>query len=237
LARAYAAQDYHLAARLLEAAPESVEKRLIGALCNLYDRSRQKIDRGQRALAEIFGDERAELRYRLEAGISLARTAQLMKERRDVYGHRADVYDHAAIYRKLLELAPGSAVSRDAFLYWMRERLEADEGWDDLEAYCREFGGDRKLLAPVHLLAEYEYIRRKRDYRNAVRHLEAGYRLGFSNPGEGRAALFRLGFLTYTKLGDRVRGKTYFEEYLDKYPVSNLAAAAKRFLNEMEAVR
>ncbi len=231
LATAYAEQDYNLTARLLKTAPESAEKRLIGALCDLYDRNRQDIGRGQKVCAEIFADDGVELKYRLEAGMALARTAQLMKERREVYGRKADGYDHVEIYRKVMVLAPDTAAARDAFIYLMRERTD----WEELEAYCRDFKGERKLLAPVHLLAEYEYIRQKRDYGNAIRHLEAGYRLGFSNPSEDRAALFRLGFLNYKKLGDKAQGKRYFEEYLAKYPVSNLAVVAKRFLREMEA--
>ncbi len=234
LAKAYVAQDYNLAAKLLKSAPESAEKRLIGALCDLYDRSRQKIDRGQRACAEIFDNGNVELKYRLEAGMALARTAQLMKERPDVYGNKADVYDHIAIYRKLMELVPGTMVARNAFIYLIRERLESDEGWDELEDFCREFKGDRKLQVPVHLLAEYEYIRQKRDYRNAIRHLEAGYRLGFSNPSEDRSALFRLGFLNFRKLEDKAQGKKYFEEYLLKYPTSNLTIVAKRLLDGLE---
>jgi tetratricopeptide (TPR) repeat protein len=235
LGEAYVAQDYNLVAKLLPSTPESLEKRLIGALCDLYDRSRQNVGRGQKTCAGIFANENVEMKYRLEAGIALARTAQLMKERRDVYGDRADSYDHLKIYRELMRLAPGTETARNAFVYLMRESLEQNEGWEELESFCREFKGERKLLAPVHFLAEYEYIRQKRDYRNAARHLEAGSQLGFSNPNVGRSALFRLGFLNYRKLGNKALAKKYFQEYLKKYPVSNLSVVAKRFLREMES--
>lgn len=111
LALAYAERDYNQVAKLLKSVPESKEKRLIGALGDLYDRSRQNIGRGQQVCAEIFADEEVELKYRMEAGIALARTAQLMKERRDVYGKKADDYDHVEIYRKVMELKPDSASS------------------------------------------------------------------------------------------------------------------------------
>ena len=235
--KAYAAMDYTLAGKLAAEIPDTPEGQLISGLCDLYDRSRQNIRRGQSTLAGIFVSESMPLDYRLEAGIALGRTAQLMKERREVYGDAGDRYDHVKIFERVMKMAPGSSAARNAFLYLIRERLETPElqeaAFEELEIFIRDFSGDSKLLPPVHLLAEYEYIRLKNDYRNAVRHLREGYETGFANPSENRSGLFRLAFLYHKKIGDKPMAVKYYREYLERYPYSGQAAVAQRFLEEV----
>ena len=93
--------------------------------------------------------------------------------------------------------------------------------------------GDPKLLPPIHLLAEYEYIRLKNDYKTAARHLQEGYEIGFANPSENRSGLFRLAFLYHKKIGDKPLAVKYYKEYLERYPYSGQAAVAQRFLEEL----
>lgn len=236
--KAYAAMNYTQAGKLATQISDTPEGQLVGGLCDLYDRSQQKIDRGQQALSELFHNEKTPLSYRVEAGVSLGRTSQLMKERRDLYGDAADRYDHVKILEGVRKLAPGSRSDRDAFFYLMRERLEdpkrADAAFEELEAYFRDFKGDRKLLPPLHLLAEYEYIRLRRDYKSAIRHLMEGYEIGFANPNENRSGLFRLAFLYYRKLDDKPMAMKYFDEFLTRYPYSGQAVVARRFLQELK---
>lgn len=235
--KAYAAMNYAQAGKLARPISDTPEGQLIGGLCDLYDRSNQNIERGQQVLAGLFHNEKTPLPYRVEAGVALGRTSQLMKERRDLYGDSADRYDHVEILEGVRKLAPGSRADRDAFFYLIRERLEDPKqsaaAIAELEAFFRDFKGDRTLLAPVHLLAEYEYGRLRCDYKSAVRHLREGYEIGFANPSENRSGLFRLAFLYDKKLNDRPMAVKYFKEYLERYPYSGQAVVAKRFLREL----
>ena len=235
--KAYAEMDYTLAGKLAGEIPDTPEGQLVSGLCDLYDRSRQDIKRGQLTLAELFYNETMPLDYRLEAGIALGRTSQLMKERRELYGDSADRYDHGKIFERIMKMAPGSSAARNAFLYLIRERLEdparREAAFEELELFFRDFPGDSKLLPPVHLLAEYEYIRQKNDYKTAARHLREGYEIGFANPNESRSGLFRLAFLYHKKIGDKPMAVKYYREYLERYPYSSLAVVARRFLEEL----
>jgi len=234
---AYANMDYTQAGKLAKKISNTPKGQLVRGLCYLYDRSHPNIPRAQKTLAKLFDDEKTPLPYRLEAGVALGRTVQLMKERRDLYGNAADGYDHDKILEKVRKLAPGSQADRDAFFYLMRERLEnpkqSDAAFKELEIYFRNFKGDPKLLPPLHLLAEYEYIRLRRDYKSAVRHLAEGYEIGFANPSETRSGLFRLGFLYDKKIHNKPMAVKYFKEYLKCYPYSGLAVVAQRFLNDL----
>ena len=235
--KAYAAMDYTLAGKLAGEVPDTPEGQLVAGLCDLYDRSRQDIKRGQLTLAELFYNETMPLDYRLEAGIALGRTVQLMKERRELYGGSGDRYDHVKIFEEVMKMAPGSSAARNAFLYLIRERLEDPEqretAFEELETFLRDFSGDSKLLPPVHLLAEYEYIRLRNDYKTAARHLREGYEIGFANPNENRSGLFRLAFLYHKKIGDKPMAVKYYREYLERYPYSGQAVVARRFLEEL----
>ena len=235
--KAYSDMNYPQARKLAAKLPEHPEARLVTALCDLYDRTSPQIERAQQELALLFREESLSVRLRSEAGLSLARTAQLMKERRDIYGNAADIYDHLALFREVEELVPDSAMARDAFLYRIREELEREESrdaaFDELERFIVEFKGDARLLTPLRQMAEYEYIRLRSDYANAVRHLEAACAEGFDNPSEARSASFRLAFLCDRKLKDRERGIRYYRKFISEYPFAALSIVAKRFLKEL----
>ena len=110
--KAYAAMDYTQAGKLARTIPHTPEGRLVSGLCDVYDRTRQDIRRGQLTLAELFYNDKTPLPYRLEAGVALGRTTQLMKERRDLYRDAADRYDHVKIFEAVRKLAPGSSAER-----------------------------------------------------------------------------------------------------------------------------
>ncbi len=235
--KAYAAMDYFRAAQLAKTIPNTPEGRLVAGLCDLYDRSRMNIKRGQLILAELFYSQSEAQEFRVEAGVALGRTVQLMKERRELYGNAADRYDHVKIFEEILQMAPGSAAAASVMLFLSRERLEdpaqQEAAFEAMEKFISDFRGDPKLLTTLHLLAEYEYIRLKRDYKSAIRHLEAGYRAGFSNPSEDRSALFKIGYFYYKHLDDKENAVKYLREYLKRYAYSNQAVVAQRFLTEL----
>lgn len=236
--QAYYDRNYVAARKLAKTNPDTPESRLVGALCDIYDRHNQNIGRGQRELERIFQDGSLPKPYRIEAGLALGRTAQLMKARRELYGGGADRYDHRKILRETAAMAPEEASGPAAMFYVFQELLENPEtagaAFAELESYLRDFNGDRQLLVPLHLLAEYEYIHLRKDYENAVRHLEDGCKLGIANPNEARDALFRLAFLSYKKLGNPEMAERYFNEYLAKHRFSGQAVVARRFLEEMK---
>ena len=73
--KAYAAMDYTQAGKLARTIPHTPEGRPISGLCDVYDRTRQDIRRGQLPLAELFYNDKTQLPYRLEAGDALANQA------------------------------------------------------------------------------------------------------------------------------------------------------------------
>ena len=237
LFKAYSEMNYPAARKLAKASPDLLEAKLVGGLCDLYDQKEQNIKQGQQAMAEIFFVKDNPPAYRQLAGVSLARTAQLMKQRREQYGTEADQYNHLKIFQQVIDLDPTTEAARDAFFYMIYEELETPElqeaGFEKLEKFLSEFKGDKTLLPPIHRLAEYEYIRQRRDYKNGVRHLKAGYDIGFANPSVSRSAAFRLPFLLYKKIGDKEQAIEYFKLYLKRHPFSAQAVVAKRFLKEL----
>ncbi len=239
LFKAYSQMNYPAARKLVKASPDLLEGKLVGGLCDLYDQKEQNIKRGQEAMAEIFYTKDNPVKYRQLAGVSLARTAQLMKERRDQYGAAADPYKHLRIFAEVIELDPTTESARDAFFYSIREELEnpetRDAAFEKLEKFLAGFKGDKKLLPPIHRLAEYEYVRLRQDYANGVRHLKTGYDIGFANPSVSRSAAFRLPFLLYKKIGDKEQAIQYFKLYLERHPFSAQAVVARRFLRELGA--
>jgi hypothetical protein len=123
--------NYTQAGKLAKQIPDTPEGQLVGALCDIYDRGHQDIQRGQLKLAKLFYSDKIPLQYRLEAGVALGRTSQLMKERRALYGESADRYDHVKILETVRKMAPGSQADRDAFFYLIRERLEETRSGSD----------------------------------------------------------------------------------------------------------
>ncbi len=234
---AYRSMNYPLARKIASRAPQEQENQLILALCDLHDANKRDIPRGRAALLALYRNPAMPQELRLEAGIEYARLSQLMKLQPEIYGDAANDVDCRALLRELMAAAPGTMIHRDAFFFLIRETLEdpetRDSAFQELETFLVEFPGDRQLLTPVCLLAEYEYIRLRGDYASAVRHLRTGYEMGFANRGENRSALFRLGFLSMRKLNDRVNAKRYFEAYLERYPLSAQAVVAKRLLREL----
>lgn len=56
--KAYAAMDYTQAGKLARTIPHTPEGRLVSGLCDVYDRTRQDIKRGQLTLAELFYNDK-----------------------------------------------------------------------------------------------------------------------------------------------------------------------------------
>ena len=233
----YSRQNYHKAARHAREIRHTPEGKLLLALCDVFDKEAHTLKRGIHALEELFYSSEVPLKIRLEAGLTLARTIRLEQLQDDPTGGRHSRADK--LFKKIIELAPDSEYARDAMFYHSLNHFSScdakvcSDGFHSLETFIAGFKGPQKLLAPLHLLAEHEYIRLRKDYRSAVRHLEEGIRIGFANPNEQRSAMFRRGFFYYKYLKDHLRAEKALTDYLRLYPNSPDAPSAERFLKEL----
>ena len=234
---AYSQQNYHTAARHAKAFRNTPQGRLLLGLCDVFDKEAHTLDRGLRMLGELFYDPSVPQKIRLEAGLVLARMQRLEQLQISPEGGRHGQADQ--IYRKIMAMAPHTEYARDAMFYYSLNHFSScdakvcSDGFSGLEEFIRNFRGNPKLLAPMHLLAEHEYIRLRQNYPAAIRHLENGIKIGFSSPNEQRSAMFRLGFFYYKYLHDSLRAEKAFTEFLKCYPNSPDAPSAERFLKEL----
>ena len=235
---AYSQQNYHKAARLAAKIRHTHQGKMIIALCNVFDKETHTLHRGLKALEELFHDTNVPTKIRLEAGLALARTIRLEQLLDDPHGGQHSRSDR--IFRKIIEMAPHSEYARDAMFYHSLNHFSScdarvcSDGFDNLEKFITTFQGPRKLLAPLHLLAEHEYIRLRKNYPAAVRHLKCGIDIGFSSPNEQRSAMFRLGFFYYKYLNDRTKAEKALRNFIRLYPDSPDTPSAERFLKKIQ---
>lgn len=148
------------------------EGRLVSGLCDVYDRTRQDIRRGQLTLAELFYNDKTPLPYRLEAGVALGRTTQLMKERARSVPRCGRPLRPCEDFRSCAQARAGQfGGSQRLLLPDPRAARESGTGRRRFRGTRNLFSvisGGPEVLPPLHLLAEYEYIRLRRDYKNAA---------------------------------------------------------------------
>lgn len=239
---AYALQDYHRAAQLARHFRHTPHGKLLLGLCEVFDKEEHTLKRGLQTLEKLYHDPETPLPIRLEAGIVYARSIRLVQ----LFAEpeiRKQHHDAAIIFQQIIQLAPDSEYARDAAFYRALNSFSSgnpqliEQGFTRLENFIAEFKGPDALLAPLHLLAEHEYIRLNKDYLSAVRHLEAGCKIGFSNQNEQRSALFRLGFFYYKYLNHPQKAEKALEDFRTQYPDSPDIPTAERFLKELRRRR
>jgi tetratricopeptide (TPR) repeat protein len=238
---AYSQQNFHKAARLAREFRHTPHGRLLSGLCDVFDKEENTLKRGLHTLEELFNDPGIPLKIRLEAGLTLARTLRLEQLQHAPEAGRHSKADR--IFLAIIKLAPDTEYARDAMFYHSLNHFSScdakvcSDGFNGLENFINNFRGPKKLLAPLHLLAEHEYIRLRKNYHAAVAHLESGIKIGFTNPNEQRSAMFRLGFFYYKYLKDRPRAEKALTDFLRRYPNSPDTPSAERFLKELREVK
>ena len=162
---------------------------------------------------------------RILAGLSYARCAQLMQDRKDIYGTFADKIEYRKVYQDILRNAPGSKEAVAAFLY-------LNPTSEEIDAYIKDFPGDRQLLVPLHLNIANQEIRVRQNYRKAVEHLKAAYQIGIVHPSIRRSTLFRIGYLYDKRMNDFKSALPFYREYMKIYPLSSQSIVIQRFIKE-----
>ena len=239
--QAYSGQNFSIAKKLALKQSNTPEGKLILALCLIHDRESQDIPQGFKKLGELYRDSNLSEWLKIEVALSYARVAQLMQDRKDIYGNAADGVKFSDIYNEILKTSPDSTEACYAIVYKNAPLIESSDdavsakAFQDVEKFIKSFKGDPKLLSPVHLFAEYEYIAVKKDYRLALEHLEAAVKLGIANPTMEQDNMFRIGRIYQIKLGDKQKAIEAYNKFLGKFPSSNRVPIVERYLEELGA--
>ena len=239
--QAYSEQNFSIAKKLAVKQNNTPEGKLIYALCLIHDKESQDIPQGFKKLGELYRDSNLPKWLKVEVALSYARVAQLMQDRKDIYGNAADGVKFNDIYNDILKTSPDSTEACYAVVYKNAPLIESPDAavsakaFQEVEKFIKSFKGDPKLLGPVHLFADYEYIAVKKDYRQALEHLEAAVRLGLANPTLEQDNMFRIGRIYQVKLGDRQKAIEAYNNFLEKFPSSNRVPIVERYLEELGA--
>lgn len=239
--QAYSEQNFSIAKKLAVKQNNTPEGKLIYALCLIHDKESQDIPQGFKKLGELYRDSNLPKWLKVEVALSYARVAQLMQNRKDIYGNAADGVKFNDIYNEILKTSPDSTEACYAIVYKNAPLIEnpdaavSAQAFQDVEKFIKSFKGDPKLLGPVHLFADYEYIAVKKDYRLALEHLEAAVKLGLANPTLEQDNMFRIGRIYQVKLGDKQKAIEAYNNFLEKFPSSNRVPIVERYLEELGA--
>lgn len=238
--KAYADLNYSRARSLAARNMKSPQARLVTALCMIHDNGNQNIEQAFKELRGLIDDKQCPAPVKLQAMFAYARTAQLMQERPEVFKHTADNIKPEELYRQIIKLAPESREACSAALFiaypyiLSGDKAKIAEGFKSLEDFCTDFKGDKKLLVPIHLFAELQYILLNNDYKSSLRHLLAAYNSGIANPKNEPVYLYRIARIYDTKLKDPQNAMKYYREFLKRYPHSAYAPMVKRFADEKD---
>ena len=227
LVQAYAMNNYSRVRTLGAERKNEPLAALLLSLAKVYDKTQSEAvtKRGVEELGLYFADKNKPNVFRVLAGLSYARCAQLMKDRKDIYGSFADGIDPLKVYDEILKMAPDSKEAVAAFLY-------KNPTSEEIDAYVRTFTGDRQYLIPLHLYIANRLIHEKQDYRKAVEHLKQAYESGIVHPSIRRGMLFRIGYLYDKRLNDYKAAEPYYKEFVKQYPLSTHAFVIQRFMKE-----
>lgn len=230
LIQAYAMNNYSRVRTLGAERKNEPLAALLLSLAKVYDKSQSEAvtKRGVEELGLYFADKSKPKAFRVLAGLSYARCAQLMQDRKDIYGNFADGINHRKVYDEILKMVPDSKEAVAAFLY-------KNPTSEEIDAYVRTFTGDRQYLIPLHLYIANKLIREKQDYKKAVGHLKQAYNNGIVHPSIRRGMLFRIGYLYDKRLNDYKAAEPYYKEFIKQYPLSTQAVVIQRFMRERGA--
>lgn len=236
---AYGNLDYAQACRLAEKMPENPKARLVLALARLFGRETQDLKGGLAALGALYRNRSLPQDVWAQAALSYGRTAQLIQERKELYGDLADEVTPREVFQEIIARVPNSRAACVALLFELTGDLDspaaatADATFAKLEKFCRDFRGSPEYLVPLHLFADQKYLVAKKDFRAAAGHLAEAHRLGIANPRDAEIALYRLGRMYDLKLQDPATAAKYYREFLARYSESGYAASVSRFLSQL----
>ncbi len=230
LIQAYSVNNYSRVRTLGAARKNEPLASLLLSLTKVYDKtlSESVAKQGVEELGLFYADKTKPKNLRILAGLSYARCAQLMQDRKDIYGTFADKIEYKKVYQDILREVPGSKEAVAAFLY-----LEPTS--EEIDAYIKTFPGDRQLLVPLHLNIANKEIRFRKNYKSAVEHLKAAYQTGIVHPSIRRSTLFKIGYLYDKRLNDFKSALPFYQEYIKIYPLSTHAVVIQRFIKEKGA--
>ncbi len=237
--QAYSEQNFSTAKKLALKQKDKPAGKLIYALCLIHDKESQDIPHGLKKLGELYRDSNLPEALKIQVELAYARVAQLMQDRRDIYGNAADGVKFNDIYDEIIKTSPDSLEACYTIVYKNQPLIESSDAavsakaFRDVETFLKSFKGDPKLLGPVHLFADYEYIAVKKDYKLALGHLETAVALGIANPMLEQDNMFRIGRIYQVKLGDNQKAIEAYNNFLKKYSSSNRAPIVERYLEEL----
>lgn len=227
LIQAYSVNNYSRVRTLGAARRNEPLASLLLSLTKVYDKTQSEsvAKQGVEELGRFYANKDMPGNLRILAGLSYARCAQLMQDRKDIYGTFADKIEYRKVYQDILRTAPGSKEAVAAFLY-------LNPTSEEIDAYIRGFTGDRQLLVPLHLNIANQEIRTRQNYRKAVEHLKAAYQIGIVHPSIRRSTLFRIGYLYDKRMNDFKSALPFYHEYMKIYPLSSQSVVIQRFIKE-----
>ena len=104
------------------------------------------------------------------------------------------------------------------------------KGLEKLILFEKRFSGD--LRAPEVVLAIAGIQLQQKNYSDAIGTFERLFKNYPVSP-EAQKGMFLLGYAYYDQIGDKQKAKETLEEFLRKYPDSELAASAKTILDNL----
>lgn len=238
--QAYGDGQYYQAIRLAQKCKNTDKRKLIVALCRVYDLKRRDISEGLPALQALYENKSIAVDIRLVAGLSCARAAQTLSMRDDIYSD-AKLIDYRSIYDAIIRNHPDTSAAVFSLMYLGQELFEDGKADDTKKAFTlfrdfiRSYRGDERYITPLHLMLADQYIIHGRHYDKAVKHLEQAYRIGISNPKNSENTSYRIARIYATWLNNRNMAVKWYKQYLKQYPNSSNSAMVKRYLKEMNA--
>lgn len=231
---AYQDGDLTRAKRIAVAHRDQAAGRLVFHLCQVHDVKDQDLSAGLAGLKALFEDDTVPLAVRAEAALGYGRVIQIFQARKMNQDY-ADI-DVRGVYRRVIELVPQDIAACTAARYLAESYMGAktfEKGLEFVEDFLANYAGPPEHTIPVHLFVEAYYIDGRGDYAKAMTHLKTAYDLGIIKDTVRRKVLFRMGRICDTKLKDIDKARTYYREFLERYPQATQAPVIRRYLNAL----
>ena len=229
LLTAYAEQRWGKVKTLLKEVKPSAQQKLIQTFYLLNAPSGDK-DEGLEHLKLLWEDKQALSSIRLQAMLTYARNVELMQMRSDLYPDTYSFADPKAVYDEIINKFPASKEACYAIIYKTRK----NKNFTALESFlAKPELRSKNFLGIVHWFAANEYIVKKRDYAQAVRHLIAAEKYGIANPRFLTIIRFQIGRIYDSKLHDKANAVKYYQSYIKQYPSSLRTMAVKRYMKKL----
>lgn len=225
---------------LIRRAKRSPKTRLLSALIKIYYKEQRDLTAAFAELNSLYEEESIDAAVWRQAALAYARAAQLMQRRKNLFPEAENI-PFIDIYENIIKKYPDSqeAVYATAYMtadYFSSQDIEkCKKGFQISEQFICSFKGNKRLLVPLHLQMDFEYIARERNYIAAEKHLSLAYKYGIVNPKIKEIALFRLGRINDYKLHNMKAAQKYYLEFLQKYPYSMYKNVVKRYLSKINS--